>query len=310
MPLALFLSGALAANFTANTTRWEDAKVYCSAYSGTGGTPRSTLEAGGRLSMTWRNPVTRESVAMGENEGWETAFSVVKAEDAPGVVAGPYAFQLSPMDRNNDRGALSGQLALELHTLVVGPKMHIDAKGQLVGPWKWNPEEKIEKQLSHVQRATPNSAAWVQAVRQAWAPAVVEIALRDQWAVFGGAWHGKQVGGASWETRESPMVGVEVVRTWSNAPSQGCGPDVKGCVALTVESRLADPAAATTVVATAMQTTIPEGIQFHVFSRQVTHVNPKTMQVHAWSQVTFQGQRDTKSDDLEGNASSVSCTPK
>ena len=306
----MLLSPALAANFTATPAKWEDANVYCSAYSGTGGTPRSSLETGAKPSMTWKNPMTGESVAMGENEGWETAFAVVRPDDAPGVVAGPYAFQLSPMDRNNDKGLPSGQLALELHTLVVGPKMHLDTKGQLIGAWKWNPEEKIEKQLPHVQRATPNAAAWVQAVRQAWAPAAVDVALREQWAVFGGAWHGKPVGGPSWETRASPIVGVEVVRTWSNAPSDGCGPDVKGCVALTVEGRLSDPAAATTVVANAMQTTIPEGVQFHFWSRQVTHVNPKNMQVYAWSQTTFQGQRATVSDQVDGTASSVSCRPR
>lgn len=310
MYLAILIAPALAANFTPNTGKWEDAKVYCSAYSGTGGTPRKALESGAQPSMTWRNPMTQELVAMGETEGWETAFSVVQPDDAAGVVAGPYAFQLSPMDRNNDRGAFSGQLAVDLHTLVVGPKMHLDTKGQLIGPWKWNPEEKIEKQLPHVQRATPNAAAWVQTVRQVWAPAAAEAAIKEMWSVFGGAWHGKPVDGPSWETRESPMVGVEVVRTWSNAPSDGCGPEVKGCAALTMEARLADPVAATTAVGTATQTPVPEGVQFHLWSRQVTHVSPKTMQVYAWSQLTFQGQRDTRSDDLEGTASYVSCRPR
>lgn len=312
MALALLVSAALAAPYTPNVRKWEDANVYCQAYSGTGGIERKGLESGNQPSMTWRNPVTRETVAMGETEGWDTAFSVVRAEGATGVVAGPYAFHLSPMDRNNDRGVLSGQLALQLHTLVVGPKMHLDPSGKLVGAWQWNPEEKIEKQTPHVQRAVVggDASGWIQAVRQAWAPAAVEAALRDQWATFGGAWHGKPVGGPSWETRESPLVGVELIRTWSDAPSEGCGAGVKGCAALTVEARLADPAAATKVVATAMQTTVPAGVQFHTWSRQVTHVNPKTMQVHAWSQITFQGQRDEAHDSLEGSASYVSCRPR
>jgi len=183
--------------------------------------------------------------------------------------------------------------------------MHVDPQGQLVGAWKWDAEAKIEKQLPHVQQAVADASTWVQAVRQTWAPGAVERALQEQWATFGGGWLGKPVGGPSWETRESPMVGIEVVRTWSNAPSKGCGDGVKGCVALTVESRLADPAAATTVFATAMQTTIPPEIQFHAWSRQVTFVNPKTMQVYAWSQVGFQGQRDTNTDRVEGTANSV-----
>lgn len=310
MPLLLLLSTALAATFTANPAKWDTANVYCAAYSGTGGIARTDLESGAEPSMTFVNPYTMEAVAMGSHEGWDTAYGVVHPDDAPGVVAGPYAFELSPMDRNNDKGLPSGQLAIDLHTVTVGPKMHVDPQGKLIGAWKWDPEAKIEKQLPHVQRAVADASIWVQAVRQAWAPDAVARGLQEQWATFGGAWLQKPVDGPSWETRASPMVGIDVVRTWSSAPSTGCGDDVKTCVALTVESRLADPAAATTVVAATVPTPIPPEIQFHVWSRQVTHVNPKTMQVYAWSQVGFQGQRDTKTDRVEGTANSVSCRPR
>lgn len=310
MSLLLMLAPALAANFTASTAKWDTANVYCAAYSGTGGIARTDLESGAEPSLTLVNPLTMETVPMGSHEGWDTAFGVVHPDDAPGVVAGPYAFELSPMDRNNDKGLPSSQLAIELHTLAVGPKMHVDPQGQLIGAWKWDAEAKIEKQLPHVQQALPDASAWVQFARQAWAPSAVEAALKEQWATFGGAWLGKPVDGPSWETRESPVAGIDMVRTWSNAASKGCGDGVKSCVALTVESRLVDPAAATATFATTLQTTIPAEIQFHAWSRQVTNVNPKTMQVYAWSQVGFQGQRDTSTDRLEGAANSVSCRPR
>ena len=128
MSILLLLSPALAANFTANTAKWDTANVYCQAYSGTGGIARTSLESGAEPSMTLVNPYTMETVPM---------------------------------------GLPSGQLAIELHTL-----------------------------------------------------------------------------------------------------------------------------------------------QFHAWSRQVTFVNPKTMQVYAWSQVGFQGQRDTNTDRVEGTANSVACRPR
>lgn len=309
--LLLVALPSFAGSFTARPARWETSHVYCSAYSGTGWTTRTELESGAQPSMKLTNPISGESVAMGTTEGWESAFGVAHPDGATGAVAGLYAFDLSPMDRNNDRGQPSSQLALELHTQVVGPKMHLDTKGEFVGLWQWNPEEKIQKQLPHVTRAMVDPAmpaAWAQAVRQVWAPSVAETALRDLWATLGGAWIGKKVGGEPWETRLSPIVGVDLVRTWSDASSTGCGEGVKSCVALTVESRLADPDAATAVI-TAGQV-VPPNIKAHVWSRQVTQVDPGGMQVHAWSQVNFQGQRDVGTDRVEGTATSVHCRPR